>query len=58
MDLEEREGVESVKDHCQSCGAQLTPKEIEAALEGTTDSFLCTNCAAEELPPTEDPDQG
>ena len=29
MDLEEHTGVEQVKEHCESCGAKLTPAEIE-----------------------------
>jgi predicted RNA-binding Zn-ribbon protein involved in translation (DUF1610 family) len=47
MDLEEHVGVETVRERCDSCGVQLTAAEIEAALEGTTDSFLCTSCATE-----------
>jgi hypothetical protein len=54
MDLEEHGGVESVKDRCESCGAKLTAAEVEAALEGATDSFLCANCAAEEAPVAEE----
>jgi predicted RNA-binding Zn-ribbon protein involved in translation (DUF1610 family) len=54
MDLEEREGVEQVKERCESCGAQLTPAEIQAALDGTADSFLCARCAAEQVPPAEE----
>jgi hypothetical protein len=49
MDLEEHVGVENVKDRCESCGVALTPAEIEAALEGTTDTFLCSRCAAEQV---------
>jgi hypothetical protein len=54
MDLEEREGVEQVRERCESCGARLTPAEIEAALEGASDSFLCARCAAEQLPAVEE----
>jgi hypothetical protein len=54
MDLEEREGVEQVRERCESCGARLTPAEIEAALEGANDSFLCARCAAEQLPAVEE----
>lgn len=57
MDLEEKGGVEDVKDRCESCGAQLTPKEIEAALEGTSDRFLCTRCAAEEIAVGNEPEE-
>lgn len=46
--------MESVKDRCESCGAKLTAAEVEAALEGATDSFLCANCAAEEAPVAEE----
>jgi hypothetical protein len=54
MDLEEREGVEQVRERCESCGARLTPQEIQAALDGTTDTFLCARCAAEQVPTAED----
>jgi hypothetical protein len=50
MDLEEREGVEPIQQRCQSCGTRLTRAELEAALEGSADAFLCTRCAAEQLP--------
>jgi hypothetical protein len=54
MDLEEHTGVEEVKERCESCGAKLTAAEIEAALEGTSDAFLCTRCAAERVQVEED----
>jgi uncharacterized Zn finger protein (UPF0148 family) len=50
MDLEEREGVEPLSEHCQSCGTPLTASELQAALEGDGDVFLCSRCAAEQLP--------
>jgi hypothetical protein len=50
MGLEEREGVEPLSERCQSCGARLTPAELEAALEGPEDTFLCSRCAAEQVP--------
>jgi hypothetical protein len=50
MDLEEHVGVEEVKERCESCGAQLTADEMQAALEGASDSFLCARCAAEQVP--------
>ncbi len=50
MDLEEREGVEPLHERCQSCEATLTPAELQAALEGPNDSFLCARCAAEQVP--------
>jgi hypothetical protein len=49
MDLEEREGVEPLRERCQSCGVALTPGEIQAALDGAGDSFLCARCAAEQV---------
>lgn len=58
MDLEEKVGVEEVKERCESCGARLTSAEITAALEGAGDSFLCSRCAAERVPlddPIEEP---
>jgi hypothetical protein len=50
MDLEEREGVEPISERCKSCGAQLTAAELQVALEGESDVFLCARCAAEEVP--------
>ena len=50
MDLEEHVGVDEVKERCESCGAALTSAEIEAALEGTADVFLCARCASERVP--------
>ena len=54
MDLEERDGVEQVREFCDSCGARLTPAEIQAALDGDTDMFLCARCAAEQVPAEEE----
>jgi hypothetical protein len=54
MDLEEKVGVEPVKEHCESCGARLTPGEIQAALDGASDTFLCARCAAEQVAVGED----
>jgi hypothetical protein len=56
MDLEEHVGVEELKERCESCGAKLTAAEIEAALEGTGEAFLCARCAAERVPVEEDVD--
>jgi hypothetical protein len=49
MDLEEHVGVDQLKDRCESCGRVLTPREIETALEGPSDAFLCNGCAAERV---------
>jgi hypothetical protein len=57
MDLEEKVGVEQVKDRCESCGARLTADEIQAALEGAGDAFLCSRCAAERVPVDAEPDE-
>jgi hypothetical protein len=40
--------------HCQICGAQLTPQEIADALENGAPS-LCAVHAAEELPELDEP---
>jgi hypothetical protein len=56
MDLEEHVGVEEVKERCESCGAKLTPAEIEAALEGANEAFLCSRCALERVPVEEEPE--
>jgi hypothetical protein len=50
MDLEEKEGVEPVSERCQNCGAKLTDEEIQAALEGASETFLCKRCALEVVP--------
>jgi recombinational DNA repair protein (RecF pathway) len=54
MDLEEREGVEPLQERCQSCGTPLTPAELQAALDGESDVFLCSRCAAKQVPVAED----
>jgi hypothetical protein len=56
MDLEENVGVETVKERCESCGAPLTEEEIQSALEGASDSFLCSRCAAEQISVPDEPD--
>jgi Zn finger protein HypA/HybF involved in hydrogenase expression len=57
MDLEEHVGVEPVKERCESCGAKLTPGEIQAALEGASESFLCARCASERVPVEEEAEE-
>jgi recombinational DNA repair protein (RecF pathway) len=54
MDLEEREGVEPLRQNCQVCGTRLTAAELQAALDGESDAFLCSRCAAEQVPVAED----
>lgn len=56
MDLEENVGVEELKERCESCGAKLTPGEIQAALDGASDSFLCARCAAEQVAVADEPE--
>jgi hypothetical protein len=56
MDLEENVGVEELKEHCESCGARLTAEEIQAALDGASDSFLCARCAAEQVAVADEPE--
>lgn len=46
MDLEERSGVERAGDRCEECGTQLTPAEMELALE-RGGPVLCTVHASE-----------
>ena len=53
MDLEEHTGVEQVKERCESCGTRLTAAEIQTALEGASDIFLCFRCASERVPEEE-----
>jgi recombinational DNA repair protein (RecF pathway) len=50
MDLEEHEGVEPVQERCANCGAKLTAEEIQAALDGASEVFLCKRCALEVVP--------
>jgi hypothetical protein len=58
MDLEENVGVDAaVKDRCESCGTRLTADEIQTALDGASDSFLCARCAAEQVALADEPDQ-
>jgi hypothetical protein len=54
MDLEEREGVEPLRQTCQSCGTRLTAAELQAALDSESDVFLCSRCAAEQVPVADD----
>ena len=56
MDLEEKVGVEELKERCESCGARLTAAEIQAALDGASDSFLCAACAAEQVAVADEPE--
>jgi hypothetical protein len=54
MDLEEREGVDPVIERrCAECGATLTEREIQAALD-SNGPFLCTVHANEEVSLDED----
>jgi hypothetical protein len=48
MDLEERT-LEDIPNRCEECGAELTPKELEAVLESGGPA-LCTIHAAEVVP--------
>jgi hypothetical protein len=49
MDLEERAGVEPIRDRCEECGVALTPAELELALE-RGGPVLCTVHASEIAP--------
>jgi hypothetical protein len=48
VDLEERT-LEDIPNRCEECGAELTPQELEAALESGGPA-LCTIHAAEVVP--------
>jgi hypothetical protein len=48
VDLEERT-LEDIPNRCEECGAELTPKELEAVLESGGPA-LCTIHAAEVVP--------
>ena len=48
MDLEERT-IESIGEHCEECGAKLTPAELAQAIE-TGRPALCTVHAVENEP--------
>ena len=52
VDLEER-SIEQLPNSCQNCGAVLTDAEKQIALEGGA-PVLCTTCAAEQVPVSED----
>jgi hypothetical protein len=53
VDLEER-SIDTLPERCQNCSAQLTDAEKQAALESSGGLVLCTTCAAEQVPVTED----
>jgi methionyl-tRNA synthetase len=52
MDLEEKT-IEQPGEHCEVCGAKLTPREMEAAME-TGGPALCSTHADEVVPVAED----
>ena len=54
MDLEE-DSLESVAERCEECGAQLTKREIELALESGGPN-LCAVHRAESLELDDEPD--
>jgi len=56
MDLEEHT-LESVGERCEECGARLTAREIELALE-TGGPNLCTVHRAEAVELDEEPPEG
>ena len=51
-DLEERT-IETLPERCANCGASLTEREKQVALESGSTPVLCTVCAAEEEPAVE-----
>ena len=53
MELEER-SVEQLPDRCENCGTELTPQEKATALEEGVSVVLCTTCAAEASPLSEE----
>ena len=55
MDLEEKT-FDSPADRCEVCGAKLTPRELEAAIESGGPA-LCTIHADEVVPVAEDEEQ-
>lgn len=55
MDLEEH-SLETVKDRCEECGAQLTDEEVALALESGGPSLCSIHLA--EVVPIEDDDAG
>ena len=50
MDLEEKSLDPVIERECAECGAKLTDEEIQAALEGASETFLCSRCALEVVP--------
>jgi hypothetical protein len=55
MDLEEHT-LESVSERCEECGAQLTEREIQLALESGGPN-LCSVHRAESLELEDEPDE-
>ena len=56
MDLEDK-SLEPLSDHCEECGAKLTPQEIEAVMESGGPA-LCAIHAAEDEPGLEADEAG
>ncbi|MGH2954473.1 MAG: hypothetical protein ACRDK9_10765 [Solirubrobacterales bacterium] len=55
-DLEERT-IETLPERCENCGATLTEEEKAAALDTGATPVLCTTCAAEQVPVTDDAEE-
>jgi hypothetical protein len=55
-DLEER-SIETLPERCENCGATLTEAEKATALDRGTTPVLCSICAAEQAPVTEDAEE-
>ena len=56
MGVEEKP-VDGLPEHCEECGARLTPQEIEAAMESGGPA-LCSIHAAEDEPGLEADEAG
>jgi hypothetical protein len=52
MELEERT-IEELPERCENCGATLTQAEKQRILDDGATAALCTTCAAELAPLTE-----
>ena len=57
MDLEEHSLDPVIERTCAECGVKLTEQEIRAALD-SEGPYLCTVHAAEDVPLSEDEEQG
>jgi hypothetical protein len=55
MGLEEREGAEAAGERCEECGAALTERELELALESGGPALCTVHATETEALPDDEP---